>query len=255
MLRSALLSLATLFIMIASAKADQPDTRLFEMRVYYAPEGKLDALNARFRDHTLKLFEKHGITNIGYWMPIDNPERMMVYFLAYPDRESREKSWKSFMADPQWQAAYKASEVDGKLVAKVVSKFFQATDYSPKIAPSAVGNRVFELRTYTTTPGNLDALNARFREHTVKLFEKHGMTNVAYWTLVPGQEGSENTLLYILAHDSQDAAKASFAAFREDPAWVAARNASEQKAGGSLTAKENGVVSQFMNAIDYSPIR
>ncbi len=255
MLRSALLSLATLFIMIASAKADQPDTRLFEMRVYYAPEGKLDALNARFRDHTLKLFEKHGITNIGYWMPIDNPERMMVYFLAYPDRESREKSWKSFMADPQWQAAYKASEVDGKLVAKVVSKFFQATDYSPKIAPSAVGNRVFELRTYTTTPGNLDALNARFREHTVKLFEKHGMTNVAYWTLVPGQEGSEGTLLYILAHDSQDAAKASFAAFREDPAWVAARNASEQKAGGSLTAKENGVVSQFMNAMDYSPIR
>jgi hypothetical protein len=225
------------------------------MRVYYAPEGKLDALNARFRDHTLKLFEKHGITNIGYWMPIDNPERMMVYFLAYPDRESREKSWKSFMADPQWQAAYKASEVDGKLVAKVVSKFFQATDYSPKIAPSAVGNRVFELRTYTTTPGNLDALNARFREHTVKLFEKHGMTNVAYWTLVPGQEGSEGTLLYILAHDSQDAAKASFAAFREDPAWVAARNASEQKAGGSLTAKENGVVSQFMNAMDYSPIR
>jgi hypothetical protein len=159
------------------------------------------------------------------------------------------------MADPQWQAAYKASEVDGKLVAKVVSKFFQATDYSPKIAPSAVGNRVFELRTYTTTPGNLDALNARFREHTVKLFEKHGMTNVAYWTLVPGQEGSEGTLLYILAHDSQDAAKASFAAFREDPAWVAARNASEQKAGGSLTAKENGVVSQFMNATDYSPIR
>ena len=75
--------------------ADKPDTRVFEMRVYFAPEGKLDALNARFRDHTLKLFTKHGMTNLGYFVPVgENPERKLVYFLAYPDKAARDAAWK-----------------------------------------------------------------------------------------------------------------------------------------------------------------
>jgi len=244
----------TILALAQTGRAAEPDKRVYEMRVYYAPEGKLDELNARFRNHTLKLFEKHGITNIGYWMPIENPERMLIYFLAYPSREAREQSWKAFMADPDWQAAYKASEVNGKLVSKVESKFFQATDYSPAIGPSVASPRVFEMRTYTASPGNLAALEARFRDHTVKLFSKHGMTNVAYWTLMSDQKGADATLVYILAHKSQDAAKAGFAEFGKDPEWQAARKASEDKAGGSLTIK-GGVQSLFMQATDYSPIR
>lgn len=248
------IAMGAMLTLTSQSNAADRDGRVFEMRIYYAAEGKLDALHARFRDHTTALFEKHGITNIGYWTPVDNPDRELIYFLAYPSREARDQSWKAFMADPEWQKAYKASEVDGKLVAKVVSKFFTATDYSPAIKADDSGNRVFELRTYTTTPGNLDALHARFRDHTVKLFEKHGMTNVAYWSLVDGQEGADNTLLYILAHKSQDAAKASFNAFRNDPNWTAARTASEKAAGGSLTV-DGGVQSKFMVATDYSPIR
>ncbi len=232
----------------------ESDSRVFELRVYYAADGKLDALNARFRDHTTKLFEKHGMTNIGYWMPLENPERKLYYFLAYPSREAREKSWQAFSADPDWKKAYKASEVNGKLVDKVEVSFLQATDYSPSIKPSEAGSRVFELRTYTTTPGNLEALHARFRNHTTKLFERHGMTNVAYWALMNDQPGADNTLIYILAHASPEAAKASFDAFRKDPEWIAARAASEEKAGGSLTTPD-GVKSLFMQATDYSPIR
>ena len=74
------------------------------MRIYYAAPGKLDALNTRFRDHTCKLFEKHGMVNIGYWLPMTNTENKLVYLLAYPSREAREKSWKEFMADPDWQS-------------------------------------------------------------------------------------------------------------------------------------------------------
>ena len=237
------------------ALAKNNDKRVYEMRVYYAPEGKLQELNARFRNHTLKLFEKHGMTNIGYWEPLgDNPQRKLVYFLAYPSREAREASWKAFMADPEWQKAYKASEVNGKLVERVDSVFFQATDFSPEIVADTQGDRVFELRTYTTTPGNLGALNERFRNHTVALFAKHGMTNVAYWTPMADQPGAEDTLLYILAHKSPEAAKASFDAFRQDPDWVAARAESEKKAGGSLTTPD-GVKSEFLEATDYSPIR
>lgn len=251
--------LGGMLIMLASTgRAKEHDTRVFEMRIYYASEGKLDALQARFRNHTTKLFEKHGMTNIGYWTPIDNPDGQLIYVLAYPNREARENSWKAFGADPEWQKAHKESEVNGPLVAKVETRFMQAMDYSPEIkAPSDAGNngsRVFELRTYTTTPGNLPALHARFRDHTVALFAKHGMTNVAYWQLLPDQKGADNTLVYILAHASKEAAAKSFDAFRADPDWKAARTASEQKAGGSLTVPE-GVKSQFMQATDYSPIR
>lgn len=230
------------------------DTRLFEMRVYYAAPGKLDDLHARFRNHTLQLFAKHGMENLGYWVPLDNPESKLIYVLAYPDREARAKAWKAFGADPDWQAAYKASEVNGKLVAKAESTFWVATDYSPAIRPvRSVGPRVFELRTYTASPGNLDALNARFRDHTVALFDKHGIRNLAYWVPAPGEKDA-GTLMYIVTHPSKDAAAAAFKAFGADPAWQAARKASEEKAGGSLTAP-GGVKSVFMQATDYSPTR
>jgi hypothetical protein len=233
----------------------QSDDRLFEMRVYYAAEGKLDALHDRFRHHTVQLFEKHGIQNIGYWTPVENPESKLIYFLAYPDQESRKKSWKSFMGDPEWQAAFKASEADGTLVRKVESAFFNATDYSPAVQPEIVGDRIFEMRTYRATPGNLEALHSRFREHTVELFKKHGMTNIAYWTPIEGQKDWEESFVYLLAHESREAARQSFDGFRRDPAWIAARKASEEKAGGSLTKTPGGVQSEFVIATDYSPIQ
>ncbi len=230
------------------------DTRCFEMRVYYVGEGKLDELHKRFREHTCALFTKHGMTNIGYWVPSENPENKLIYVLAYPSRQARETSWKGFMGDSVWQAAYKASEVNGKLVAKVESSFLLATDFSPAIAPSLAEPRVFELRTYTTTPGNLDRLLGRFREHTVGLFAKYGMTNLAYWKLMPGQPGAENTLTYILAHKTPEAAAESFKGFRADPAWIAAKAATEAAGGGSLTVPD-GVKSVFMKATDYSPTK
>ncbi len=238
-----------------TARAAEPDSRVFEMRTYFTAPGKLDALNTRFRDHTVELFKKHGMTSIGYWTPIENPDQVLIYVLAYPSREAREESWKAFMADPDWKKASAESEKDGKLVQKVESRFMKATDFSPILKPEAGDkDRVFELRTYTTTPGNLPALHARFRDHTIALFAKHGITNLVYWQLLPGEKGADDTLIYLLAHDSVEAAQASFAAFRADPDWVAAKTASEEKAGGSLTLPD-GVKSQFLRPTDYSPTR
>jgi hypothetical protein len=109
------------------------DTRVFEMRTYYAAPGKMEALHKRFRDHTNKLFEKHGMTIIGFWSPLDSKEaeQKMVYILAYPSREAADKSWKDFQNDPVWKEAKAASEKDGKLVDKVESVFLKGTDYSP----------------------------------------------------------------------------------------------------------------------------
>src|SRR5258706_8459959 len=101
------LACAALLALGGSALAAEKDAALYEMRVYYAAEGKLDALNARFRDHTVKLFEKHGIANVGYWMPIENPDRKLVYILSHKDRPAATASWKAFVGDPEWQKAYK----------------------------------------------------------------------------------------------------------------------------------------------------
>jgi hypothetical protein len=115
------------------ARAEEPAERLFEMRIYVANDGKFEDLHKRFREHTNKLFVKHGMDLVGYWVPVDGPEseNTLVYILAYPNREAREKSWKAFMADPEWQAAYKASHANGPLVKKFESKFLKPTDYSP----------------------------------------------------------------------------------------------------------------------------
>ena len=109
------------------------DTRVFEMRTYYANPGKMTALHARFREHTNKLFVKHGMTLIGYWSPIDKKqaEEKLIYILAYPSKEAAQKSWDAFKADPVWIAAKEASEKDGKLVKDVESVFMNPTDYSP----------------------------------------------------------------------------------------------------------------------------
>ncbi len=109
------------------------DARVFEMRTYYAAPGKMEALHARFRDHTCKLFKKHGITLVGFWSPADpkEAEKKMVYIVAFPSKEAAVKSWMAFGADPDWKAAKEASEKNGKLVEKVESVYLNPTDYSP----------------------------------------------------------------------------------------------------------------------------
>lgn len=112
------------------------DTRVFELRTYYAAPGKMAALNARFRNHTNKLFEKHGMTIIGFWTPLvgateDKGPEKLIYMLAFPSKEAAAKSWKAFQDDPDWKKAKAESEKDGKLVDRVESTYLTPTDYSP----------------------------------------------------------------------------------------------------------------------------
>src|SRR4051812_367136 len=158
--------------------ADKPQNRLFELRTYTANEGKFDALQARFRDHTCKLFEKHGMANVGYWAAGGKGENQLIYIISHASREAADQSWKAFGADPDWKAVVNASEANGKILAKPPERLYLAsTAYSPSAAPAG-GSHVYEQRTYTAAPGKLADLNARFRDHTLKLFEKHGMMNV-----------------------------------------------------------------------------
>ena len=108
---------------------------VYELRVYHAMEGKLDALVARFRDHTDALFEKHGLKLIGFWLPTDEPMngKTLIYILKHPSREAAVANWKSFHDDPEWIKVSTASEANGKLVEKVDSTYMKLTDFSPAI--------------------------------------------------------------------------------------------------------------------------
>jgi NIPSNAP len=229
------------------------EARFFEMRTYTAAPGKLDDLLARFRNHTLKIFENHGMVNVGYWLPETNTDNKLIYLLAYPSREAREKSWKEFSADPEWQAAAKESERNGRLVAHVDSVFMTTTDFSPEVKPgSSSPTRVYELRTYHAAPGKLEALLARFRDHTTALFDRHGMAQFGYWVPTEKKDGAGETLIYILIHKDRSSWAESFKAFRADPEWVKVKADSE--ANGSLTL-DGGVKSQLMVPTDFSPAK
>lgn len=245
--------LAIALLTIGNIAIADDSNRTFELRTYHTNKGKLDALHARFRDHTVKLFTKHGMTNVAYWVPKDNKGQVLIYLLSYPSREAREKSWKGFLNDPDWKAAFKASTVEGRLIYQVDSVFMSPTDFSPEFKIGLQNPaRLFELRQYTTNKGKLPDIQARFRDHTIELFTKHGLTNLPYFQLDEDQDGAKNTLIYFLSHKDEAGRKAGFKAFGQDPAWKSARENSEKN--GKILIK-GGVKSTLLIPTDYSPTK
>jgi hypothetical protein len=119
------------------AKAAEPGDKqvkghVYELRVYHVVPGRMDALKARFRDHTNKLLEKHGMKLIGFWTPTkaDDADRQLIYLVEHPSEEAAQKNWAAFREDPDWKTARAASEKDGKIVEKVVVTFLKPTDFS-----------------------------------------------------------------------------------------------------------------------------
>jgi hypothetical protein len=129
-----MLSASTLFLAGRAKAADPPaGGKVYELRVYHTNPGKLEALHARFRDHTCKLFQKHGMELVGFWTPIDGEESKdtLIYIVAFPSVEAQKKAWQSFRADPEWIKVKAESEKEGSLTTKVESKNMKATDFSP----------------------------------------------------------------------------------------------------------------------------
>jgi len=223
------LSLATMTLLFSVAvpqlpAADKSDSSIYELRRYTTAEGKLPALHKRFREHTLKLFKKHGMTNVIYWTP-ENQKNTLIYLLKHDSVDAAKKSFAAFRTDSAWQKAFKESRKNGPLVTKVESTYLKPTDYSPKSFAAAKPGWVYELRVYTTNKGKLPNLNARFRDHT---------------------------LVYFIAHKDRKAADASWKAFGSDRAWQTARKESEKS--GAILAK-GGVRRVYLKTTDYSPVK
>ena len=121
-----------LLLLLLSAGFAAAQDRVYELRTYTCNEGKLEALKARFRDHTIAIFNRHGMTSIGYWVPDgEKSKNTLIYILEHPSREAAKKAWADFQADPEWIKVAADSQVNGRITTKVVSVFADPTDYSP----------------------------------------------------------------------------------------------------------------------------
>jgi hypothetical protein len=129
------LTLALAAVMTSPTASADDDSTVYELRTYTCHPGKLPELHARFKNHTMKLFEKHGIKNIMYWTPVDK-EDTLVYLIAHKSREAADASWKAFGSDPEWKKVRSASVANGKLVMKVQRQFLTPTEYSPNVLES-----------------------------------------------------------------------------------------------------------------------
>ncbi len=227
---------------------------VYELRTYTTNEGKLENLNARFRDHTVDLFDKHGMQSVGYWVPTDEPrsKNTLIYVLRHESREAAGESWKAFIADPEWAKVAEESQKDGRILAKAPeSVFLSAADYSPNLSVADGDDEtVFELRIYKTNEGKLENLDARFRDNTIRIFDRHGLQSVANWH--PTDEpDSHDTLIYVLRHASREAADESWRAFVADEEWK--KVAKESQVDGQILSERPEAT--FMKATDYSTMR
>ena len=226
--------------------------RYYEIQIHYAEPGRLKYLQNRYRRFAVPLYRKHNVQVEGFWSPVDPNDERIVCILSYYNQAAWLRATKDFLRDPKWKKGIEESESVGRLEAKTERHFLSPTDFSKeKFSSAGAKGRVFELRTYNATPGKLPNLLARFRNHTCKLFEKYGMTNLWYWTVVDAYPAQE-TLIYVLSHPSQEAGLKAFTDFRNDPEWIRVRKESEDKAGGSLTVK---VESLYLKALDFSPMK
>ena len=215
---------------------------LYEMRIYDVSPGKLPALHDRFEDHVVRLSKKHGIRTVGYWTADIGTGNQLTFMWKFEDQSDRETRVGTFMADAEWQAVLAETEKGGPMVEKATNIYMRLTPYSPE---PIIKSSVQELRIYDAMPGKLPALHDRFANHTIGLFKKHDIENIAYWT---EDVGTSNRLVYMLGYASLGDREKSWADFAADPDWQKARAESERD--GPLVRK---TYSSILRPTHYSP--
>ena len=215
---------------------------IYEQRIYKAVPGKLPVINARFANHTIGFFEEFNIGMVGFWNDEIGASNQLTYILSFDSMADREDKWNAFAAHKPWLEVRAETESNGPLVAQVLNSFMSLTPYSPQ---PAFKTTLQEKRVYEAMPGKLPDLQNRFSDHTMGLFEKHGIENVAYWT---EDVGTSNRLVYMLGYTDLGARERSWAAFSSDPVWLTARAASEENGALVRVSKHS-----ILRLTDYSP--
>src|SRR5256712_7822716 len=207
---------------------------IYEWRTYEAMPGKLLALNTHLAV-AAGLFKKHGLGVLGFWTEEIGTGGQVTYMWMYADLEDRQQKVAAFGADPTWQQQVaEETTKEGVIVARIHNTMLQLTPYSPD---PQLRTNVQEWRIYEAMPGRLPDLHTRFATHTLRLFEKHGIANIGYWTEV---FGTSNRLVYMLGYPSLGEREKSWAAFQADPDWQQARGEAGKKGPlGTQASQQN----------------
>lgn len=241
MIRHLTLVIVTLSLIAADASAQTAapaDTRVYELRTYHAAPGMLNKLHNRFRDHTIRLGQQYGITSVGYWVPVENPDNKLICLVSYPDRATRESSWTRLMNDPEWQRIKRASEINGRLVVRIDEQILSAEHVANLMAmKSGQEERLFELRFDTAVPGKLGALRSELRK--AHQLTKSNSAFVASW--VPTDNENPGTVVTLLAYSGESTDE--FISTRKD------RSIKEDLNSRDLTER------LVLRATDYSPLK
>ena len=224
------------------------ETRLFELRTYHAPDGRLDALHARFRDHAARLFEKYGMTCLGFWTPANPAGARVVFLLAYPDAAARSASWAKLVIDPDWRKLRRESEVDGRLVAQIEELMLTPTADCPVVAPArAESPRSFELRTYTARPED-----AAFHK---AIHEKYRDVLVGCWKATSRQPSGEATHVYLLARERPGTDRKAPEVVHSDRFRISTTGGGPAPSVRPRPAAADGGKALVLQPTDYSPLR
>ena len=216
---------------------------IYELRIYDAMPGKLPALVSRFGTYNVGLFTKYGIEMVGFWTDEIGTSNQLTYMLRFDSMGDREGKWGTCMADADWRKYLREEAAqDGLYVDRSRNTFMRLTDYSPE---PRITTDVQELRIYDATPGKLPDLHNRFANHTTRLFKKHGMEVIGYWT---DDVGLSNRLVYMLGYSSLGDREKTWASFGADGEWQKAR--AESEVNGPLVRKN---YSTILRPTSYSP--
>lgn len=234
--------------------------KLYELRIYVTNPGKLEDLHNRFRNHTCKLFEKHGMENIIYWDVVEGDKtdgerakNMLVYFIAHKDEAAREASWKAFIADPEWQAVAKKSEENGKILAEApIAILMRDVAFSPADEEvnreSADEPRLFELRHYNDGPARVPFTVDRFGSGEVEIFQEAGMETLKFWRTT-----DDKSFIYLLAHKDRETSKESWAIFMKNFRGFMQKYNASGKTPPADAPPGAGMEIRFLKPTDYSP--
>ena len=200
---------------------------IYELRTYEAVPGKLPALHTRL-EVAAGLFKKNGLGALGFWTDEIGTLGQVTYMWIYDSLEDRGKKVAAFTSDPIWKQQDEAAEKEGPIIARAHNTMMQLTHFSPE---PKISTKIQELRIYEAMPGRMPDLQTRFANHTMGLFERHGMENIGYWTEL---FGTSSRLVYMLGYASLADREKSWDSFRKDPEWHKAQ--AESLTRGPITS-------------------
>lgn len=241
---------AIVLLALASIPAKSAESPYFELRVYDVTTNKLAGVLERFRDAVEPIRRKHGINTVGYWTSSTTNGEKFVYLMTGANRAAFQKSEMEFGADPDFKAAYAASnQKHGKTVDKITSTTLAAEDAKLDFAPSPTA-RAFDLRFYSINPGKLAAFQARWRDHAVPIYERHHLHSIGWWVAEQKDSEGHEVFVCLLAGESIPAIQKSIAEFHQDEEWQLTERNTEKD--GKL---RSGVTAFKMTPTDFSPLK